>query len=69
MMLQLAIRLDPPADRNGVVRPVSGMTRVRPPTMTKTCSAIPNARPAASSLPKPSRTPIAVRRPRSTRMA
>ena len=52
---------------NGMVRPVSGMTRVTPPTTTKHCSATEKARPTASSLPKPSRTPSAVRRPRSTR--
>ncbi|CPU64948.1 Uncharacterised protein [Mycobacteroides abscessus] len=50
-----------------MVRPVSGMIRVIPPTTTKSCHAMTNARPPASSLPNPSRTPIAVRRPRSTR--
>src|SRR5690606_28751313 len=68
-MIQCAISEDPPEDRNGVVRPVSGMTRVRPPTTTKTCRPIEKARPTASSLPKPSREPIAVLSPRSTRSA
>ncbi len=49
-----------------MVRPVSGMTRVTPPTTTKHCSAMVNASPAASSLPNPSRTPMAVRKPRCT---
>ena len=49
-----------------MVSPVSGMTRVTPPATTKHCSAIEKASPPASSLPKPSRTPIAVRMPRST---
>ena len=45
---------------NGMVRPVSGMMRVIPPTTTKSWNAMTNARPPASSLPKPSRTPTAV---------
>src|SRR5690606_38968511 len=51
-MSQLATREDPPAARNGVVRPVRGITRVTPPTMMKTCSASVKARPTDSSLPK-----------------
>ena len=39
-MIQLATSDEPPAARNGVVRPVSGMTRVTPPTTMNTCSAI-----------------------------
>ena len=69
MIAQFATRLDPPYDRNGVVRPVSGMSLVTPPTTTKTCSANDVARPVASSLPKSSRTTSAVRRPRSTMRA
>ena len=53
-MIQLATSEDPPAARNGVVRPVTGMTRVTPPTMMNTCRAIVNARPVAKSLPKSS---------------
>ena len=34
-MIQLATSDEPPAARNGVVRPVSGMTRVTPPITTK----------------------------------
>ena len=68
-MTQLATSDEPPYARNGVVRPVSGMIRVTPPTTTNVCSATMNARPPASSLPKPSRTPIAVRMPRSARIA
>src|SRR5690606_20875478 len=37
-MIQLATSDEPPAARKGVVRPVSGMTRVTPPTMMKTWS-------------------------------
>ena len=66
-MIQFARSDEPPSDRNGIVSPVSGMTRVTPPTTTKHCSATEKDRPAASSLPKPSRTPSAVRRPRSTK--
>ena len=51
---QLATRLEPPAARYGRVRPVSGITSVTPPTMVKIWNAIENARPEASSLPKPS---------------
>ena len=36
---QLATRLEPPWDRNGVVRPVSGISLVTPPMTTKTWSA------------------------------
>ncbi len=68
-MIQLASSEDPPADRKGVVRPVSGMTRVMPPTMTKICRAMVKDSPTASSLPKPSREPMAVRSPRSTSRA
>ena len=42
---QLATSDDPPAERNGVVRPVSGMRLVTPPTTTKTCRPTTNARP------------------------
>src|SRR6185437_1636978 len=38
-MIQFAISEEPPAARKGVVRPVSGMTRVTPPTTMNTCSA------------------------------
>ena len=67
--VQFASSEEPPDDRNGIVRPVSGMTRVTPPTTTKHCSATEKDRPAASSLPKPSRVPSEVRRPRSTSSA
>ena len=49
-----------------MVRPVSGISLVTPPTTTKTCSASTMASPAASSLPNASRQIRAVRRPRST---
>src|SRR5690606_1785360 len=50
MSIQLASSADPPADMNGVTRPVSGMSRVTPPTMMNTCQARMNERPPASSL-------------------
>src|SRR5690606_10428600 len=65
-MSQLATSEDPPAARNGVVRPVSGMTRVTPPTMMNTCSAIVKDRPVASSLPKSSCPARPMRSPRLT---
>ncbi|KEP74861.1 hypothetical protein HR12_03045 [Microbacterium sp. SUBG005] len=63
-MIQFAISEDPPAARNGVVRPVSGMTRVTPPTMMNTCSAIVNENPVARSLPKSSCPARPTRMPR-----
>ena len=49
-MSQFATSDEPPAARNGVVRPVSGITRVTPPTMMNTCSAIVNDRPGREQL-------------------
>ena len=63
---QLATSDEPPYDRNGVVRPVSGISPVTPPMTTKTWSAKTLPRPVASSLPKPSRQISAVRSARST---
>lgn len=60
-MIQLASSDEPPAARNGVVRPVSGSTRVTPPITTNTCHAMVKARPEASTLPNASRTPRAAR--------
>ena len=54
----------PPYETNGSVTPVSGITRVTPPTMTNTCSASTEVRPAASSFEKPSLASIAVLKPR-----
>ena len=50
----------------GSVTPVSGMTRVTPPTMTKTCSAKTAVSPVASSLENESRASVAILKPRST---
>ena len=50
---------------NGSVTPVSGMSFVTPPTMTKTCSASTAVRPVASSLENESVASIAVLKPRS----
>ena len=66
MIAQFMTTDEPPCAMNGVVRPVSGMSRVTPPMTTNTCSANENASPAASSLPKASRQVSAMRRPRST---
>src|SRR5699024_2436908 len=66
VMIQLHTSELPPAARKGSVRPVSGITRVTPPTTTKTCSAITKPRPPASSVPKPSEMPTAARSARWT---
>src|SRR5690606_2967798 len=60
-MSQLHTSELPPAARKGRVRPVSGITRVTPPTTTNTCSAITKPRPPASRVPKPSEMPTAAR--------
>ncbi len=39
MIAQFMTIDEPPCAMNGVVRPVSGMSRVTPPTTTKTCRA------------------------------
>src|SRR3954452_18966323 len=54
----------PPYEMNGSVTPVSGITFVTPPTITNTCSASTDVRPAASSFPNPSPEIIAVLKPR-----
>ncbi len=51
---------------NGSVTPVSGITRVTPPTITNTCSANTEARPTASSVENESRAISAVLNPRAT---
>ena len=66
MITQFATSEEPPYDRNGVVRPVSGISPVTPPMTTKTWSAKIAARPVAISLPKPSRQTSAARSARST---
>src|SRR5262249_12744397 len=55
---------EPPYDTNGSVTPVSGMTRVTPPTITNTCSAITEVSPAASSFQTGWRAGAAVLNPR-----
>src|SRR5690606_26203517 len=50
-MIQFMMIEEPPAARNGAVRPVSGMRRMTPPATTKTWSANETDRPTASSLP------------------
>ncbi len=67
--IQLATSDEPPWERNGVVSPVSGISRLTPPTTTNTCSASTIERPAASSVPNASRQATAVRRPRWTTIA
>ena len=53
-MTQLATSDDPPAARNGMVSPVSGITRVTPPATMNTCSATTKPSPTPSSRPKSS---------------
>src|SRR5699024_293838 len=65
-MIQLQISELPPAARNGRVRPVRRITRVRQPTTTSTCRAITKPRPPASRVPKPSEMPTAARTARCT---
>src|SRR5205085_4550367 len=48
-MTKLAINDDPPYETNGSVTPVSGITRVMPPMITKVCTPRLVARPAANS--------------------
>src|SRR5699024_4002869 len=67
-IIQFANSEDPPAAMNGVVRPVSGMTRRTPPTTTKIWMAIAHAMPAAKSLPKASRAESPMRMIRVIRM-
>ena len=50
----------------GSVTPVSGITRVTPPTMTNTCSANTAVSPVASSFENESRASIAILKPRCT---
>ena len=49
----------------GSVTPVSGITLVTPPMITKACRAKIAVRPVASSFEKPSSARIAVLKPRS----
>ncbi len=65
-MIQLATSDEPPAARNGVVRPVSGMTRVTPPITTNTWRATTNDRPTPSRRPKSSWPVKPMRNPRDT---
>src|SRR5690606_18257614 len=67
-MIQLATSEEPPAARNGVVSPVSGMTRVTPPMTMKTCSATTKLSPTPSRRPKSSCPENPIRRPRETKI-
>ncbi len=55
-MIQLVTTDEPPCARNGIAIPVSGISPITPPAMTKTWSARMEASPIASSLPKGSRS-------------
>ena len=68
MIIQFAMSEEPPCARNGKVRPVSGITRVMPPTTTKTWKARMKPRPPHSSLPNASRMLSPMRIARSARM-
>ena len=50
MIIQFAIREEPPCDMKGVVRPVSGSSRVMPPMIENTCTANVNASPPGEEL-------------------
>src|SRR5690606_30076061 len=66
-MSQFARSAEPPAARNGVVRPVSGTTRVTPPITMKTWSATTNDRPTPRRRPKSSWPAKPIRKPRETK--
>ena len=51
---KFATRLEPPYETNGSVMPVSGISRVTPPTITNVCTATIVVSPVASSLPNAS---------------
>ena len=55
----------PPKETKGRVTPVSGITFVTPPMMTKACSAKIAVRPAASNFENPSGAITAVLNPRA----
>src|SRR5699024_10531731 len=63
---QLAMSAEPPAARNGVVIPVRGMMRSRPPSTTNSWKHMTKARPLASILMNSSREASAMRMPRCT---
>src|SRR5690348_4730628 len=63
---KLATTDEPPYETNGSVTPVSGITRVTPPTITNTWSANTDASPAERSFEKPSLAIVAVLKPRET---
>src|ERR1700753_3077958 len=64
--IQLPSSEEPPWARNGVVIPVSGISRVTPPTITNTCRASMKDRPPARILANGSLTASEVARPRCT---
>ena len=64
---KFATTLDPPYETKGSVIPVSGMTRVMPPTITNVWNAKLKLRPAASNFEKPSVAVSATRKPRTTK--
>ena len=63
-MMKLPRSDEPPWLMNGSVRPVSGMTRVTPPTMMNACSTIMLVRPTATKLDTSDFARAAVKKPR-----
>ena len=55
----------PPLETNGSVTPVSGITRITPPMITKAWSAKTAVSPAARSFEKPSGAIVAILNPRA----
>lgn len=60
-MIQFVTTEEPPCARNGIAIPVSGISPITPPAITKTWRAGSAARPTASRLPKGSRNATAAR--------
>ena len=66
-MTKLATSDDPPYETNGSVTPVSGISRVTPPTITNVCTPRMVASPAANSFENGRRAWIAIRNALPTR--
>ena len=68
MMMKLARSEVPPWLMKGRVRPVRGITRVTPPTMTKACRAIEVVRPMAVRAETSVLVRAATAKPRTAKM-
>ena len=66
MITKLAMSDDPPYEMNGSVTPVSGITRITPPTITKVCTPMIVVSPAANSFENGRSAWMAMRNPLPT---